>query len=138
MTIIAGVSSYLQPENYAKLQEKIYNCQVNLFLRDIKEFGIFADKYDYIFFSNIIEYKGFDELGEYKKLMEEYINKLNIMGEIKIGYLYLANHSLNLKKYVDIFNGDYTYENVPSAYQTVMTPGCVVNDDLIIGYKKKA
>ena len=60
------------------------------------------------------------------------------MGEIKIGYLYLANHSLNLKKYVDIFNGDYTYENVPSAYQTVMTPGCVVNDDLIIGYKKKA
>ena len=44
----------------------------------------------------------------------------------------------NLKKYVDIFNGDYTYENVPSAYQTVMTPGCVVNDDLIIGYKKKA
>lgn len=136
--IIAGVSSYLQPENYVKLQEKIHNCQVNLFLRDIKEFGIFADKYDYIFFSNIIEYKGFDELGEYRKLMEEYINKLNIMGEIKIGYLYLANHSLNLKKYVDIFNGDYTYENVPSAYQTVMTPGCVVNDDLIIGYKKKA
>ena len=137
-SIISGVSSYLEPENYTKLQEKMDNCQVSLFLRDIKEIGIFADKYDYIFLSNIIEYVGFDKLGEYKKLMEEYISKLNIMGEIKIGYLYLANHSLNLKKYVDIFNGDYTYENVPSAYQTVMTPGYVVNDDLIIGYKKKA
>lgn len=129
--ILSGMSSYLNENNYNKLRSLISDCEVNCYIRDFYNLEEIMQNYDYMFFSNIIQFS--ETLAKFEKKVEQYINNLNIGGEIKIGYIY----NYCLRDYVvDYKDPEVELENVPSAYETLMTPNCITKSDYILTYKK--
>ena len=82
------ISSYLRRDNYYKLKELINLCEVNCYCSEVKELDEIMSTYDYMFFSNIIQYQIDDKSEELKQAILRYLGKLNKHGEIKFGYIY--------------------------------------------------
>ncbi len=85
------LSSHLSPENFEKLREKINDCEINIYLRDVKKLDDLEGPYDYIILSNIFEYQEGPEIDEFKAAIERYREKLTPTGKILVGYAY--NHA---------------------------------------------
>ena len=90
---LSKLSGYLNKNKYEKLKEKIEHCEVNCYLKDSKELHDISGMYDYMFFSNIIQYQDAEELTKFKQAMNDYKVKLQRNGEIKVGYIYAESYS---------------------------------------------
>ena len=84
----AEVSSYLERDNYYKLKGLIDSCEVNCYCRDCRDLDEIMQTYDYMFFSNIIQYQKGEEYSKFRQAMLRYLEKLKDKGEIKFGYIY--------------------------------------------------
>ena len=102
---LSALSSYLEEENYYRLQSRINKTEINIHLRDIKDVDKIKESYDYIILSNIFEYQDTDE---FKQIIEQYRKHLTDDGLIVVGYAY---HDIDLSYY-----SEYESIEVPSRY----------------------
>ena len=94
---LAKVSSFITKKNFYLLKEKMKTCEIRIFLEDVNALDNIDGTYDYIILSNIIDYVSDKE--KFYQAIEQYISKLNILGEIKVGYIY-ANPSKYASRYI--------------------------------------
>ena len=85
---LINVSSFLDKDNFYKLKEQIKEAKIRIFLEDVKSLDNIDGMYDYIIISNIIDYQKGENLYLFDQAIERYVSKLNILGEIKVGYCY--------------------------------------------------
>ena len=85
---LSFASNYLTERNYNRLKRRISDCQITCYECECKDLDEIMSMYDYMFFSNIIQYQIDDELTEFRSAISRYFTKLKIGGEIKVGYFY--------------------------------------------------
>ncbi len=154
--------TYLSKENYNILKEKINNLKINFIEEDIRTlYQHNLDTYDFIYFSNIIEYANdlfyekiknnisektnldyVDEycLNLYRELMNEYKNFLNPDGYLvarMVSFIYDGPGShLNSNKFRQKLFGKYGFKDVtfPSLDNII----CYIDEEAVgITYQKK-
>jgi hypothetical protein len=96
---MAPLSSHLSEKNFYELKEKIHLCQVNVYLRDVKELDDLEGPYDYIILSNIFQYQTGPLREQFKAAIERYKEKLTENGEIIVGYAYSGSDLSDFKEY---------------------------------------
>lgn len=84
---LTKVSSFLDKANFYKVKEQIKKTKIRIFLEDVKSLDNIDGMYDYIILSNIIDYQK-ESLYLFEQAIERYVSKLNVLGEIKVGYCY--------------------------------------------------
>ncbi len=132
--ILKKYINYLSKENYAILKEKIANLKINFIEEDIRTlYKGDLDTYDFIYFSNIIEYayelfyekikNNISEkedsdlccLVEYRQLMNQYKNFLNLNGTLVAGmlsYIDNGNTNVNSNKWRKQALGGFGFEEI--------------------------
>lgn len=123
---LSALSSYLEEENYYKLQSKINDTKISIHLRDVKEVDKVKSSYDYIILSNIFEYQ---DTEEFKELIDKYKEHLNDDGLIIVGYAY---HDMDLSDY-----SEYESIEVPSRYTLNGMYGAPSDHVMTTGKKRK-
>lgn len=112
------LSRYLERNNYYKLKKLIELCEVNCYCRDCKDLDEIMKTYDYMFFSNIIQYQQGEDYIKFRQAMMRYLGKLKEKGAIKVGYIYgYLKHKLDIPQECEIerveavedFFDDYDY-----------------------------
>lgn len=132
--ILKKYINYLSKENYAILKEKIANLKINFIEEDIRTlYKCDLGTYDFIYFSNIIEYayelfyekikNNISEkedsdlccLVEYRQLMNQYKNFLNLNGTLVAGmlsYIDNGNTNVNSNKWRKQTFGGFGFEEI--------------------------
>lgn len=85
---LCRLSEYLEKDKYYELQRKIGECEVNCYCSDCKSLYQMMSMYDYMFFSNIVQYQKGEDLVKFKNAINRYFKKLKSQGEIKVGYVF--------------------------------------------------
>ena len=137
---LANVISYFDSEKYYQLRENLEKCQITCCIRDVKDLDGLGASYDYILLSNISKYQLDLDFGNFREAISRYISKLNILGEIKLGYFWGAQDPEYLKRCQVIRDGlnidGIEITEIPSQYFEIATPGINQMHDAVIGYKK--
>lgn len=121
---LAKYSACVNRSRFDELKEKMKTCEINVFLRDIKELDDLEGPYKYMIFSNIYQYC---PTLEFKNAMRRYMSKMTPDGTIIVGYAYAY---YNLKNY-----REFEIQNVPSR-ERVTGSATEPNDKIIIIGKK--
>lgn len=137
---LANVISYFDSEKYYQLRKNLEKCQINCYIRDVKDLDDLGSSYDYILLSNISKYQLDLDFGNFREAISRYISKLNILGEIKLGYFWGAQDPEYLKRCEVIRDGlnieGIEITEIPSQYFEIATPGINQIHDAVVGYKK--
>lgn len=139
---LSNIISYLKREQYYKLREMIGHCQVTCHIRDVNHLDDLGNNYDYILLSNIVKYQEDIDFMRFRDSVSRYISKLNLLGEIKIGYFWGAPDCRSLER-GRVIRDKMNLEGieiitVPSSYFELVIPGVPSSDlDELISYQKK-
>ena len=111
---LSFISSYLTEKNYNYLKTKINDCKITCYQRECKDLYDILSMYDYMFFSNIIQYQIDGDLEKFRTSISRYFTKLEIGGEIKVGYLYGFFYKKLKESTKSSLLNDYELEIIPS------------------------